>query len=221
MATTKATTKEVVTYKLGSQLGEMMALAKELAVSRIVPAAYAANPAGIFAAIQYGKEMGIKPMTALQNIAVINGKPTLGTDMFLGLCHRHPEWGGYEILESTDLKCTIAVYRVNAKSKKTATFKSTFTMEDAKKAGLYRAGGPWEKWAKRMLKHRATAFALRDAFSDVLSGIYTEEEMDPDRGAMTELAEVSSGDAIEAEIIEDKPLPVQPNKIAPKKAAKK
>lgn len=213
-----AGTKEVAEYKLQGKMAEMMAMAVELSKSRIVPASYAGNPAGIFAAVQYGKELGIQPMTSLQNIAVINGKPSLGTDMFLGLCMKHPEWGGYEIAESTEDKATVKVWRVNAKSKKTAEFKYTFTYQDAQKAGLVRAGGPWDKWRKRMLKHRATAFVLRDAFPDVLAGTYTLEEMDPEVGALREAEEVAAVVAVDVEDLEEgrKPEPV----IAPKRTKK-
>lgn len=217
MAGTKSTA--VAEYKLTGKMAEMMAMATELSKSRIVPASYAGNPAGIFAAVQYGKEMGLQPMTSLQNIAVINGKPSLGTDMFLGLCMRHPEWGGYEITESSEKSATIKVWRVNQKSKKTAEFKYTFTYEEAVKAGLVRAGGPWDKWKKRMLKHRATAFALRDAFPDVLAGTYTLEEMDPDVGAQREFAEVAAISVIDAEDLEEGRKPDSEPVLAPKKKA--
>lgn len=210
--------KALAEYKLDAADSSVMAKCVELAKSQVVPMAYIAKPSNIFAAILYGKELGIPAMTALQNIAVINGKPTLGTDMFLGLAMRHREWGGYEITECTERKCTVKVFRVNQKTGKTATFASTFTIEEAISAGLVKPGGAWDKWKKRMLKHRATAFALRDAFPDVLSGMYQVEEMDPSVGAQEEEKILQAQDAIEFEVMGEDPkeaLKAEP-KLAPK-----
>ena len=54
---------------------------------------------------------------------------------------------------------------------------TTFTMEDAKKAGLAGKQGPWQSAPKRMLQMRAFAFAARDLFADALKGIKSIEEI--------------------------------------------
>jgi hypothetical protein len=46
-----------------------------------------------------------------------------------------------------------------------------FTMDDAKKADLVKAGGAYEKWGKNMLYWRAMGFALDRAFPDVTMGL--------------------------------------------------
>jgi len=222
---TKAITRSKpssVDYPLTGKFGEMMSIATALSVSRMVPASYAGNPEAIFAAIQYGREFGIPPMSALQNIAVINGKPTLGTDLALGLCHKHKDWRGYEITESTEEKCKVNVYRAMPNGK-TATFTGEFTMEQARAAGLVRSDGPWTKWKKRMLKHRATTFAIRDAFPDSLYGQYTLEEMASDSFAEQEERFIQAEDAIHAAALEEKATPVElpTPKIAPKRSTAK
>jgi hypothetical protein len=52
----------------------------------------------------------------------------------------------------------------------------SFSVEDAKKAGLWGKAGPWQQYPKRMLQMRARGFAVRDAFPDVLRGLITAEE---------------------------------------------
>jgi hypothetical protein len=54
----------------------------------------------------------------------------------------------------------------------------TFSIEDAKRAGLWQKPGPWTDYPDRMLMMRARAFALRDAFPDVLMGLYLKEEFE-------------------------------------------
>jgi hypothetical protein len=53
----------------------------------------------------------------------------------------------------------------------------TFTLEDAKTAGLWDKAGPWKNYPRRMLQMRARAFACRDSFPDVLKGIGVAEEL--------------------------------------------
>jgi hypothetical protein len=57
----------------------------------------------------------------------------------------------------------------------------TFSVTDAKKAGLWGKAGPWQQYQERMLQMRARAFALRDGFADVLGGLYLKEEVDDGR----------------------------------------
>ena len=54
----------------------------------------------------------------------------------------------------------------------------SFSVEDAKRAGLWQKPGPWTDYPDRMLMMRARAFALRDAFPDVLMGLYLREEFE-------------------------------------------
>ncbi len=51
-----------------------------------------------------------------------------------------------------------------------------FSVEDAKRAGLWGKQGPWQAYPKRMMQMRARGFALRDAFPDALKGLITVEE---------------------------------------------
>ncbi len=52
----------------------------------------------------------------------------------------------------------------------------TFSVDDAKKAGLWTKPGPWQTYPDRMLKMRARGFALRDTCSDCLMGLVLAEE---------------------------------------------
>lgn len=106
----------------------------------------------------------------MQNIAVINGRPSIWGDAMLALVK------GSGLLEyiaetPTDTHCTVKIKRVNEPE----TTRS-FSLEDAKKAGLLGKAGPWTQYPKRMMQMRARSWALRDAFPDVLKGIYSAEE---------------------------------------------
>jgi hypothetical protein len=56
-------------------------------------------------------------------------------------------------------------------------FSRSFDMDQAKSAGLIKGGGAWTAYASNMLFWRAGMFAAREAFPDILAGIYSIEEM--------------------------------------------
>src|SRR3990167_2687883 len=61
-------------------LDEAMKYAELIAKSNLVPNDFRGKAADILIAVQMGMEVGLKPLQALQNIAVINGRPCLWGD---------------------------------------------------------------------------------------------------------------------------------------------
>lgn len=147
-----------------------------LAKTSFVPKDMRGNPGDVFAAIQMGAELGIAPLQALQGIAVINGRPSVWGDLMLALIMSDPQCDDVEetftgTVEAGDMACTCIVSRRGF-----TPFVNTFSIEDAKRAGLWGKGGPWTQHPKRMLKMRARGFSCRDGFPDKLRGIITREE---------------------------------------------
>lgn len=147
-----------------------MQFAQLVAKSTMVPKTFFGRPGDIVAAIQMGYELGLAPMQALQNIAVINGKPSLWGDAVLAVCMKHPDCE--DIVE--EVKDGVATCTAKRKGK-TPVVRS-FSLKDAEKAGLLGKTGPWTQYTNRMLQMRARGFALRDAFPDALRGLITAEE---------------------------------------------
>jgi hypothetical protein len=114
-------------------------------------------------------------MQALQNIAVINGKPSVYGDAAMALVQASSVCEDVEeYFEGEGTTNPVAVCVAKRKGRKPVTAK--FSVEDAKRAGLWGKGGPWSAYPKRMMQMRARGFALRDAFPDVLKGLITAEE---------------------------------------------
>lgn len=140
------------------------------------------TPQKVFIALQMGHELGLRPMVAVNNISVVNGKPSLGTDLIVAIVRQHSEYGGMKI-EDIDKGVKVTFKRKFGDI--IEEFSSTFTEDDAKKAGLMTKDN-WQKYPKRMMKHRATAFAARDAFPDAIAGMHTTEEMDAIEGEIVQ-----------------------------------
>jgi len=156
-------------------LTEAMTFSDMLANSSMVPKAYQGKPQDILVCVQWGMEMGLAPMQALQNIAVINGKPSVYGDAAMALVQASPVCEDVEeFFEGEGTPNPVAVCVAKRKGRKPVT--ARFSVEDAKRAGLWGKQGPWSSYPKRMMQMRARGFALRDAFPDVLKGMITAEE---------------------------------------------
>jgi hypothetical protein len=156
---------------------EAMEFSKILATSNMVPAAYKGKPQDILVAIGWGYEVGLQPMQALQNIAVINGKPSVYGDAALALVKADSRCAGVKEWiegEGDDMTAHCLVKRrYNEDMEETV---ATFSVLDAKQARLWGKQGPWQQYPKRMLAMRARGFAIRDAFPDAMKGMITAEE---------------------------------------------
>lgn len=143
-----------------------------IASSSFCPKEFRSKPGDVLCAIQYGTEIGLQPMQALQNVAVINGKPCVYGDTLLALCQSSPECEYID--EEYDEHSETAVCKVKRKNHPEIVRK--FSKKDAEAAGLLKREGPWRTYTSRMLQMRARGFALRDAFAYLLRGIITSEE---------------------------------------------
>lgn len=163
--------------------GDIMLLAQRAVNSGIVPKGTTTDQAYI--KIVHGLEVGFKPMQALQKVHVINNRPGIYGDDALALVRRSGLMKSISIVPIGDDPGTrdkaqwpdnfgykVATIRTDGLSHEV-----TFTVKDAKRAGLWNKTGPWQEYTKNMLRSRALTFNLRQNFSDVLSGIGIVEEL--------------------------------------------
>ena len=136
------------------------------------------TPAGV-CSILYGLELGLSAMQRLQQVAVINGRPSIFGDAALSLVLASGKIKGTPVEEwegkpnTDDFRAVCSVHRVGADE----PVRKEFSIAMAKKAKLWGKPGPWTSYPARMLQMRALAWALRGAFADVLNGMGIREEV--------------------------------------------
>jgi hypothetical protein len=152
---------------------QALTLSDYMANSEMVPKQYRGRPGDCFIAIQWGLEIGLKPLQAMQSIAAINGKPNLYGDAGKALLLAH----GCTIDED-DAEVVKANGKARCKISRPGRppVQRTFSLEDAKTAGLWNKEGPWRTYPYRQMAWRAFWFAARDAASDLLRGMGGYEE---------------------------------------------
>lgn len=159
-----------------SNLAEAMEFAKIISESDICPKEHKGKPGNVLVAIQMGGEVGLSPLQAINSINVINGKPTIWGDAALALVVIHPayEWHEEKVVQDPNGNHR-AFSTIKRKGAEPHTYE--FSVEDAKKAGLWGKAGAWTSYPKRMLQMRARGFVLRDKFPDALKGLSIREEV--------------------------------------------
>ena len=178
-----------------SSMAEAKEFSNLLAGSGMVPQNYQGKPADIMVAVMWGYELQLQPLQALQNISVINGKPSVWGDTAIALVRSHHACRGVKEWIDGEGDKMIAYCEVKRahKGKDDETITSSFSMADARQAGLLNKKGPWSQYPKRMLQMRARGFALRDAFPDALKGVITTEEaMDYPEDQMKDITPVAA-----------------------------
>ncbi len=154
-----------------ANLHEALEMAGVLCKSSLIPKDFQGNAGNVLVAIQWGMELGLAPMQALQSIAVINGRPSLWGDAVIALCKAHPVCEWVREYEEDGVAVCVTQRRGDPDP-----VERRFSMDDAKRAGLLGKAGPWTQYPRRMMQMRARSWCLRDAYPDLLRGMAVAEE---------------------------------------------
>lgn len=139
-----------------------------------------------------GLEVGINPMAAVDTINIIHGKPTLDAKGMLALVKSSGLLENIHI-DSTAERCIITIKRVGNDEQIVSftiqdarTFKTTEWVNGTKQNISLADKHNWKSQPEIMLKWRAITKAMREVFPDILSGLYTQEELAPNTTIVSE-----------------------------------
>ena len=206
-------------------------LAAKISQTEFVPDTMRGKPAVVAAAILYGRELGLAPMTSLRSVSLIKGRPALSSEAMRAMVLAAGHTIAFE--EMTAARCVIIGRRRGSED----STRVVFTMDDAKKMGV---GGnaQYAKMPRQMLAARATAELCRLIFADVIGGLVADVEVDDDSEPLATVTPMTTArrknppkadpnpeppaalaepsqpdepvlddDIVEAEVVEDEPEP--------------
>ena len=118
-----------------------------------------------------GRELGLGPLASVSGLNVIKGRVTFSANLLASMVKRHPLYD-YRVADHSERGCRI-VFTEGGEE----IGVSTFTLEDAKRAGL--GGQSWQKYPQAMLFARALTQGVRWFCPDVTAGApaYSPEEL--------------------------------------------
>jgi hypothetical protein len=151
-------------------VGDVVRLAQEIAGTEFVPKGIRNSVPATAAAMLYGREVGLPPMTALTSIHVIEGRPGMSAEGMRALVFA----AGHEITfdEATGAVCRMRARRAGSQS----WTELAWSIDMARAAGLLNRDN-WKKYPRAMLIARCTTDLCRMVFPDVIHGFRSTEEL--------------------------------------------
>ncbi len=155
-------------------------------IQSVAPAMHQARLFGVASAEQAmavmlkGYELGLGLAASFEFIQVVEGKPAISPRGALALIMQSPLCAGVRIDDIQDEKgnptaCTVWMKRTNG-----FEYTVTWTMEDARRAGLVKAKGAWESYPANLLRWRTVGFCADVVFPDVIGGLKRADELGAD-----------------------------------------
>jgi hypothetical protein len=132
--------------------------------------AHAMSTDKMAATLLKGYELGLSFTASLELVQVVQGKTSLSPRGALALMQTSPVIKSVDVKRLSDNKGFIG-YECVIKRVNGFEFTARWTMEQAAKAGLIKAGGGWESYPENMCMWRAVGFAADAAASDVTCGL--------------------------------------------------
>jgi len=191
---------------------ELMEYATQIAKSDLVPKDFRGKPENCLVAIQMGTDVGLRPMQALQNVAVINGRPVMWGDAVLAVVRASPAFDWIDERLSDDGKTAVCTVKRRGEE----PISRSFSMADATTARLAGKDGPWKQYPRRMLQMRARSWALRDAFADLLKGFAIREELEGSTDIVAEASQPEPAPVTSSTATVRDKLPPTPAEDSPK-----
>jgi hypothetical protein len=127
----------------------------------------------VLSTILAGRELGVGAMASLRGFHIIEGKPAMSAGLMTALILRSGKAKYFRCVKSTSDVATFRTERIGDGE----PVEVTFSMEDAKRAGLVKEKSGWAKFPADMLVARATARLARLVYPDICFGLYTPEEL--------------------------------------------
>jgi hypothetical protein len=153
-------------------------IATTVVATDFVPKQLRNNAPAVMACLLYGRERGLGPMKALQEISIVDGRPSESAALMAASIRSagHKLWREEHRNDKGEM---IAVTAHGERADGTRD-SFTFTLEMAQRAGLLSKKN-WTQYPEAMLWSRAVSALARALFSDVFLGApYTGDELGAD-----------------------------------------
>lgn len=154
-------------------------MAKGLSQSTLVPQQFQNNPANCLIALEQSNRLNISPMAVMQNLYIVQGKPSFSSSFIIGLINAS---GKYDMElqfdeEEKDGKPYACTCWTEKDGRKVTGIK--ITMDMAEKEGWSKKNGSkWITIPQVMLRYRAASFFARMNCPELSIGLYSKEELD-------------------------------------------
>jgi hypothetical protein len=119
-----------------------------------------------FAVMLAGWEAGLKPMTALRHVYVVNGRTELDAQAMMGVVLARDPGARFTFHQRDETACDVSLQRFGRK-----VVRIKYTLEDAERSGQAKKDGPWQLYRADMLAWNAIRRCCRFGASDLINTV--------------------------------------------------
>lgn len=161
-------------------MAKIMEMAEVLSKSTIIPVSYQRRPENCYIALDMANRMGVSPLVVMQNLYVIQGKPSFSGQAIASMIRSSPQLCNVEVhYVGTEGKDDWGCY-ITAENIRTGKVikGATVTIRTAKLEGWYqKPQSKWQTIPEVMLAYRAYAWFGRVHCPELLMGLQSTEEV--------------------------------------------
>lgn len=154
-------------------------IGKMFASSQLVPQNYQGKAMDCTIAVDMANRIGVSPMMVMQNLYVVQGKPSWSGQACMSMIRANKEFKNVRIKYTGEPGTDTWGCRVEAEYSNTGekVIGTTVTIGMAKQEKWYeKSGSKWKTMPEQMLAYRAAAFFARVYTPNTLMGVYVEGE---------------------------------------------
>lgn len=154
-----------------SDLPSIVGLAQMLQKSPLLPKALNGDLGGTVWVLSQAAQMGLPWTVGLKELYVVNNKVNVQARLLRALVERDPNCLQFYVKDATETRCTVVCQRRGMAQ----PVEISYTIEDAKKAGLTEKNPNYKTRPREMLIARASSLAANTYFPSVCLGLDLEE----------------------------------------------
>lgn len=185
-------------------------MSNTLASSTLVPQNFQRNPSNCMIALEQSNRFGISPMMVMQNLYVIQGRPSWKSSFLIAMINNSGKFD-MELQfeeEEKDGKPYSCRAWTTKNGRRVDGIKVTMDMADAE-GWTKKNGTKWKSLPQLMLRYRSASFFANLNCPELTSGMYTREEMQdndfdkPKATLNTILQEEDCIEAVTGEVVDE------------------
>jgi hypothetical protein len=166
-------------------------VAQAFASSKMVPAHFQGNTAGVFVVLHMATRMELDPFMVLQNMYMVHGKPGMETKLALALVNTRGPFANpiaWEFdNEENPKKCTAFGFLKSNGERRAYTLEWDTVV---KEKWLDKEGSKWKTLPKLMFMYRSAIFLIRTVCPEVILGLSTFDELQDINGEVVDVTPV-------------------------------
>ena len=168
------------------KLAQFTKIAEQLAQSELIPATFRGKPADVLIALDYADRLGMNPLSVLQNIYIVSGRPAWSSTFYIATISTCGRFSGIDYVEKTgpviaklgvpNMSCKmVAVDNRTGKRVEGAEISIQMALDEG---WFSRNGSKWRTMPRQMLRYRSAAFFARAFCPEVTMGLYSADEVE-------------------------------------------